>query len=354
MSNSDLSVKRIDRLLLEEPKSKKFRLHAQRLLLTYKTHLDKEEFIAWISCKVDIEFIRLAHESGEGLTPYEHTHVVLFLKDRWQSNNERILDFNNIHPHIRVLRNKKAGEDAKIYIAKEDPENEDLKDNRIESIVGGIQSCKTLNEAYEKYIDKVTDAMGIKTLYEAKERPSIEFDYEPSHEWQLDLMSIIGGKPDPRKIIWIIDNKGNTGKTALAKYLTIHEPERWFLMKHPGTSRDCSTTIAGAIDKGWEAHGVVIDLPRQAEHHISLYQIIEEIKDGCITTQKYEGRSIVFNTPWVVVMANWKPNKNMLSLDRWIIKEIKEGGKWEDWQPKEITIPPYNKERKFSSMKYLA
>ena len=35
-------------------------------------------------------------------------------------------DYENIHPHIRVLKSAKALKDAKTYIAKEDPANKDL------------------------------------------------------------------------------------------------------------------------------------------------------------------------------------------------------------------------------------
>ena len=38
-------------------------------------------------------------------------------------------------------------------------------------------------------------------------------------KWQRDLLLELQGTPHPRKIVWMVDEKGNTGKTYLSKYL---------------------------------------------------------------------------------------------------------------------------------------
>lgn len=325
--------------------SKKFSFGAMRALLTYKTHLNKEDFIKWFKNKIYIpcEFIRLAHENGEGEeeeTPYEHTHVVFKLESRFQTTNERFFDYEEKHPHIRTLKNEKALKDAKKYISKEDPENKDLLEE--ENLVKGIQGCKSLNEAFEKYVNKPADALGIKCLYSEKQANLLEnYDYEPNLLWQKDLVEETKERAPKRKITWIYDPIGESGKTELAKYLYITDPNKWIITKDLGTSRDAATTIENTIKNGWNGFGIIIDLPRTAEHHDRIYTYIEEIKDGFITTQKYSGKTSVFDSPWVIVFSNWKPKYFNLSLDRWDVRKIKK-----DKSIIKIKTPKKRKEKK--------
>ena len=77
----------------------------RRLLLTYKTHLDKDAWIEWISTKTGTpDFVRLAHETGDKTNPYNHTHCVIDFGKVFQTINMSYFDYENIHPHIRVLK----------------------------------------------------------------------------------------------------------------------------------------------------------------------------------------------------------------------------------------------------------
>lgn len=153
------------------------------------------------------------------------------------------------------------------------------------------------------------------------------YKYEPDQPWQLELVREIEGEPLYRKIIWIYDEIGNRGKTALGKWLFVTQPNKWYYAKDCGTTRDASTIIQNALSSGWTAWGIVIDLPRSAENHIRMYTYLEEFADGIVTTQKYSGKTIAFDSPWVVVFANWPPTLNKtLSLDRWDIREIQADG----------------------------
>lgn len=309
--------------------SSKFRFQSTRGILTYKTHLPKEAFIRWFKSLVGVgvDFIRLAHENGDEEVPYEHTHVVFKLSGRKQTTNERFFDYSGIHPHIKCLKNEKALEDAKHYISKEDPENADLAKGVQMTLVQRVQQHKTLKDALSELVHDPSDAIGIKCIYEAtKGGPQLSrYNYQPDRPWQISLMDMVNELPDPRTILWVYDFEGNSGKTALAKHLYISDPSKWFISKDMGTSRDASTTIQNALENGWTAHGIIIDLPRQAENHERMYSYIEEIKDGFVTSQKYSGRTMAFDNPHVVVFANWKPKVECLSKDRWDIRFIKDG-----------------------------
>ena len=164
----------------------KTKIANRRILLTYKTHLDKDAWIEWISTKTSItpDFVRLAHETGDKTNPYNHTHCVIDFGKVFQTVNMSYFDYENIHPHIRVLKNAKALKDAKTYIAKEDPANKDLL---VETtpVADIVWSKDSLQEAL-RMAKKPSDATGIIALYNAKSEtlPSIPEWRMPKQDWQ--------------------------------------------------------------------------------------------------------------------------------------------------------------------------
>jgi len=103
------------------------------------------------------------------------------------------------------------------------------------------------------------------------------------------------------------------------------EPSKFRRCGDLGTTRDGATVIEGELKSGWEAWCLFVNLARQCENHSRMYQYLECIKDGQITTQKYQGKSLEFDEPHIVVFANWPPHVNQVSLDRWKIYELING-----------------------------
>lgn len=320
-----------------ENKESNFILQNQKVFLTYKTHIDKKEFVKFISklIKKNPKFIRIAHENGRNdpITPYEHSHALIDFGKRFQSKKTNILDFNGIHPNIKKVIGSACWYNCKNYLSKEDPECIDLKSVDTETVLNNLGSCKNEREAIlgalknEKTVNW-SHINGIKTAYEImKDRGETHYE-EPSFEWQIDLVEELKGKPNNRKIIWYVDKIGRSGKSQLARYLQITEENKYLCTKDLGTERDAATVITGAINKGWTGHGLILDLPRSAEKDKKrIYAYIESIKDGHVTATKYEGGNTFFDIPHLVVFSNWEPNVMMLSLDRWDIRYIEEDKK---------------------------
>lgn len=136
--------------------------------------------------------------------------------------------------------------------------------------------------------------------------------------WQQDIMDIVRQEPDDRTVYWYWDEKGNTGKSALCKLL---------VAKHDalicgGRAADMKYMIV----KYHEKHGVypevvIFDIPRTVMDYVS-YTGIEEIKNGCFASTKYECEMVVMNSPHVLCFANERPNESALSVDRWNINHI--------------------------------
>lgn len=65
----------------------------------------------------------------------------------------------------------------------------------------------------------------------------------------------------------------------------------------------------------------IMDFPRTVEGYVS-YSAIEEIKNGMFFNGKFESSMVMFNTPHIVIFANFLPDTSKLSKDRWVIENI--------------------------------
>ena len=118
------------------------------------------------------------------------------------------------------------------------------------------------------------------------------------------------------KIYWYYETKGNVGKSTFCKYLCV---------KHKalilgGKASDMKYGIV----KYMERHGdypnlIVADIPRTNRKFLS-YQGLEEIKNACFFSGKYEADMVIGNNPHLIIFANFKPDKSKMSLDRWEIE----------------------------------
>lgn len=307
-----------------EPRN--FRLQNQKMMLTYKTHLNKAEYLAYMLATFNNyvpKFFETAHENGDETNPYLHSHVLVDWGKTFQSKNTRVFDYLGIHPNIQLIKTSTHWRNSVKYIAKEDPSLAHLL-TKDAPIADSIWSCNTLEEALLK-AKKPNDVPGIIALYKlkpAEEKPKMP--YEP-HLWQTQLFEKIN-KPtswSDRKITWVYETVGNTGKSYFGEYWSRTDPKRFYYVNAISSARDFATVIKTAQSSGWTGHCLIIDLTRSHEDRDSLYIPLEMIKSGIITATKYEGGTIDLGSrPHVVVFANWPPNISKLSLDRWDINRI--------------------------------
>lgn len=305
----------------------KFRLQNQKMILTYKTHLNKMEYLNHIMttfANYTPKFIEVAHETGDETNPYPHSHVLIDWSKPFQSTNSRVFDYMEIHPHIKTLRTSTHWRNSVRYIAKEDKSLAHLKED-VMPITDKVWACNTLEDALLKNANKPSDVSGIITLYKlkpAEEKPKMP--YVP-HLWQKQLFEKLD-KPTSwfdRKIIWVFETNGNTGKSYFGEHWSRTDPKRFYYINAISSARDFASVIKTAKDSGWCGHCLIIDLTRSHEDRDYMYVPLEMIKSGIITVTKYEGGTIDLGTrPHVCVFANWPPNTSKLSLDRWDINRI--------------------------------
>ncbi len=134
--------------------------------------------------------------------------------------------------------------------------------------------------------------------------------FEP-YVWQSNLLLRIESPPDPRKILWYWESEGNVGKTYFAKYL-VCKYDAFYINGGKGID------IIHAYDL---QKIVILDQTRTSEEYVN-YGIIEAFKNGMVFSPKYDSCTKVFEIPHVLVFANFAPDLDKLSLDRWCVKKI--------------------------------
>ncbi len=145
-----------------------------------------------------------------------------------------------------------------------------------------------------------------------------EYDKIEWRGWQKEIIDSISKKcTDDRKINWLYDSKGGTGKSYLTKYLM--RVENALVIE--GKKADIFHQIAKRKEEGIAIPLIIIDVPRASFNNIS-YSAIECIKNGFISSGKYEGGQYTFKSPHVIIFANTPPDKKKFSKDRWNIKRI--------------------------------
>jgi len=272
----------------------------------------------------------LAHENGDECQPYEHTHVLVDFGVIFQTRDERFFDYDGIHCNIKFLPSRRAFEDAKVYIAKEDPANADLASQVHNNIIDIIQSAPTVNEALRRNVEKPSDALGVLTIYNMRNDVNDIVCDRPNFPWHRDFLDLLESSVSApmRTIRWYFDEKGNTGKTWLLRYLEDNYRDAngydWFPMAGIENMRETANLMMKAAQTGWRMKGVIIDLTRSYELGRKLYDTLENIKNGRISSTKYTGGRLRFHPPWVLILSNWWPNTTMMSADRWDIWEITE------------------------------
>ncbi len=132
--------------------------------------------------------------------------------------------------------------------------------------------------------------------------------------WQKDLISKAKEAPNDRTILWYSDPVGGAGKTQLCKWFVHHMGAFIF----GGKAADMASRIVQMTDAPTIA---ICNIPRTHADFVS-YQTIEAIKDGLVVTGKYEGGQKIFDSPHVIIFANFEPCYESLSKDRWKVIKL--------------------------------
>lgn len=128
--------------------------------------------------------------------------------------------------------------------------------------------------------------------------------------------------PNDRKIVWIADERGNMGKTKFCKYMAaLHGA----VIATGGKTADIAQILAGMAESGRDLNSpftFILNVPRDMPARHVKYRALEGVKDGLLTSPKYESQTLIFNSPHVWVFANEMPEMTTLTDDRWEVYKI--------------------------------
>lgn len=159
----------------------------------------------------------------------------------------------------------------------------------------------------------------------------IEIVGRSPREWQRRMLSIIDSDPDDRRVYWLYDSIGNTGKSKFFKWIQFNRKGEVGEISDAGTASQLKQSSYNLGPK----RVYICDLPRVKGDNLSdIFRTIETIKNGKLLSTMYGGSEpILFDPPHVFICSNFLPDMRNLSSDRWVIYEITQ-----DFDLKDITF----------------
>lgn len=163
--------------------------------------------------------------------------------------------------------------------------------------------------------------MDYRTFREKLKDQVLEEEYKDVRwkPFQQKIIETLDKKPDKRKIHWYWEEEGKMGKSYLCKWLAIKKK----VILASGKRNDVFNQVNKSMEKEIAPEIILIDLPRDDADFFN-FGGLEQLKNGCIYSGKYEGDVCIFPIPHVFIFANHEPEEKRLSADRWDITEISE------------------------------
>lgn len=305
--------------------SSNFRMRSQNFLLTYKTHIDKQKVADLVMRKCSkITFVRVAWETGE--TGYEHTHVFAHCAAKSPDvKNERAFDFDDIHPNVSPGTQPSPGEAGKRqfdYVTKEDPDYLDC--GEMPDFGDYMTKLVTLIQSQPNYGAMITHpeisafastrmqwVQAVWTTRPVKLQSVMKEDMSNFNPMQKTAYERLINQND-RKVLWIVDGVGGSGKSQLLKWLTSYRNAFW-----------CDGGKYADIALAYDAQQIIcFDFKRSVDADHWPYKAIEAMKDGVMFSGKYQSTVKAVRDSKIIVCSNEPPDTTKLSADRWDIITI--------------------------------
>lgn len=301
--------------------SENFRFQGTSVHLTYKTHIPKQSLHELINQKpkADIRYIKIAWESADDSDPYDHTHCFVQWEKKIDVKKHSIWDFEEIHPNIKPANTIEHQGNTDAYLDKEDPEPYKwgtFRGDKWQELIHSIQ-------AKESWAAVICDAKLAPTVSKCMVWAKQVWDSKPRGEtlcvikdeanlrpWQLAALRKLKCQNN-RGILWIVGD--GIGKTQFGQYL---EDKYGAFYCEGGKTHDMKHLWQG------EEYNVFNFAKGYAKEYWCT-TLMENIKDGRVTSGKYEGgRKIALKQTKVVVFSNEFPDDDWFVGDRLDIMHI--------------------------------
>lgn len=129
--------------------------------------------------------------------------------------------------------------------------------------------------------------------------------------WQQELKEMTDQEADDRKVIFVVDQDGGSGKSWFARYMVSKWPDRVQVLG-PGKRDD----LAHVVDVGKPV--ILFNVPRNGMQFLN-YGFLEALKDRMVLSPKYESQmKFLEAVPHVVVLCNEMPDESAMTEDRYL------------------------------------
>lgn len=212
---------------------------------------------------------------------------------------------------------------AKLISILEHPDQMPLDEK---DFVKRVWDCANMMEVYQEFSHEPNLLFKAQKIFLDKPIQIKDWKLEQFYPWQEQVFQEIQQPADDRHVIWCYDKTGNTGKSKFALHLMGLDYETkhsdYLVISQCGGLKDYATILQGALSFGWTSKAIIFDFSRELEDH-KIFSPIEKTKDRVMNTIKYQGKPIVLpQYPHVYIFANFLPDVDKLSQDRWIFREI--------------------------------
>lgn len=248
-------------------------------------------------------------------TPHLQGFLVLVNKARL-SRLKEICPTSHWEPCVAsALKNKKycekSGDVVEVgSLSTEQGQRNDLTD-LMKSVKEGNLCMKRLREEFPEVCAKYPRFV---CEYIQDNVPLPQVVPFPLRDWQQELNASLNLPPDERKIKFVVDYKGNQGKTWFAKYYCTLHPENTQYME-----ASKKTDMSYALDPSIRV--LFVNCTRKMVDFLP-YGFLESVKDGIVFSTKYESRNKILGPCHVVVLMNQDPDMSALSDDRYDIMNL--------------------------------
>lgn len=287
--------------------TKKQQAPAANYCFTYNNYTAETEaqLVEWL--KANTKYYVVGHEVGEQGTPHLQGYMQLKKKQRMTAIHQQLPVRMHLEPaRGSALQNAKYCSKAGDFTSAGEPVVKGQRSD-LEAFKADVDDGLTYNQALRVHTKVVARypkfAKEYVALVAAEKAPKCEIaEFRP---WQQAIMDIVAQPPHDRHIHWVFDHDGGKGKTFLAKHLvSVHGA----FYSTGGKSTDIIYSYSGQ-------RIVIFDFVRETHDFVN-YGAIESIKNGLMSSNKYESCQKFYPPPHVIVFANFQPADGKLSADR--------------------------------------
>lgn len=293
------------------------RTRAKRWVFTLNNYTEGEKQLLCDLCDSDhVKYGVLGYETGESGTPHIQGYVIFADTKSFTQTKALVGD----RAHLEVSRGtpkeasdycKKDGdfdEFGELEVSQGKRSDWDrlkqwcLEQNFMPTDRALFLEFPTLMGRYQSGVRAMCNALiGVDSREIGQPRP-----------WQRQLELQLDGEPHERRIKFVVDEAGNSGKSWFKRY---------YALKHPNDVQMLSIgkrdDIAHALDP--RRRTFLLDVPRGSMEYLQ-YSILEMIKDQVVFSPKYDSQTKILESPaHVVVFSNEHPDMDKLTRDRYEI-----------------------------------